>query len=83
MCCPANKVIKSMYSDVLAPAVVPYQAFTTVLCGYRVGVLERRYASPFKNKFGLTSYRKYPPRSLVWNLFSQGIIYEEYSTIYD
>ena len=27
MCCPTSKVIKSMYSDALAHAVVPYQAF--------------------------------------------------------
>ena len=57
MCCPTNKVIKSLYSEALAPTVVPYQAFTTVLCSYRVVVLERRCGETF----GLASYRKYPP----------------------
>ena len=47
MCCPTNKVIKSMYSDALVHAAVPYQAFTTVLCSYRAGVLKRRYGEAF------------------------------------
>ena len=42
MCCSINKVIKSLYSDALAHVAVPYPAFTTVLCCYRAGVLERR-----------------------------------------
>ena len=47
MCCPSNKVVKSMYNDALAPTVALYQAFTTILCSYRVGVLERRYGETF------------------------------------
>ena len=47
MCCPTNKVVKSMYSDALALTVVPCQAFSTILCSYRAGVLETRCGETF------------------------------------
>ena len=47
MCCPTNKVVKGMYSDALAPTVVPYQTFTTILCSYHAGILERRCGEAF------------------------------------
>ena len=56
---PNQQSHKVLHSDALASTMAPYQAFTTV-CSYRVGV-KRCYVSPFKSKFGLTSYRKYPP----------------------
>ena len=31
MCCPTNRVIKSLYSDALAQAAVPYQTFHYII----------------------------------------------------
>ena len=47
---PNQQSHQVLYSDALAPTVVPYQAFTTVLCGYRVGVLERRCGETFSTR---------------------------------
>ena len=44
---PNQQSNQVLYSDALDPTVVPYQAFTTVLCGCRVGVLERRCGETF------------------------------------
>ena len=44
---PNQQSRQSMYSDALAPDVVLYQALTTILCGYRAGVLERRCGETF------------------------------------
>ena len=81
MCCPTKKVVKSMYSDAPAPAVVPYPSghdLINRLAVKRLGCTDSHFVSLFLSKFGLTSYRTYLPRSLVWNLFSKGIKYQEY-----
>ena len=43
---PNRQSNQVLYSDVLTPTVVPYQALTTVLCSYRVEPLFQRDKIP-------------------------------------
>ena len=52
MYCPTSEVIKSIYSDELGHTAVSYQAFTTVWCSHRAGVLKMRCGEAFNQTIG-------------------------------
>ena len=83
MYCPTNKVVKSMYNEVLAQAAVPYQIFPTVLCDYRAGVMERRCGEAFYTRLSLrtSSFLRHtgvPPRISSLKPVFQRDRYEQY-----